>query len=208
MHGKKQLAVRCVLRHLEAIVAGLGDIGVVARDKQEAVCVPAAEGAYQLYEFAVYLVGGFVAFILAENSAGACYFLIVELVAEFLVGGFEYQLVGAVGKMLAYLRPHCLIHFHCLVAGLLLCGAEHTPPAAVPVVVYYDVHISVERPCHHFVNPVHQSGIYGIVTALVVHAVSPRNRDTYSVESGGFHSLDHLLSSPGLTPHYLSGGRA
>lgn len=67
MHGKKQLAVRCVLRHLEAIVAGLGDIGVVARDKQEAVCVPAAEGAYQLYEFAVYLVGGFVAFILAEN---------------------------------------------------------------------------------------------------------------------------------------------
>ena len=85
MHGEQKLVFSAVLGHLEAVVAGLGDIGVVARDEQESVLIIAAEGADYLHELAVYLVGGLVALVFVEHAARACYVLVVEAIAQLLV---------------------------------------------------------------------------------------------------------------------------
>ena len=102
--------------------------------------------------------------------------------------------------MLAYLRPHGFVHFHSLVPGFLLLRAEHSPPAAVPVVIDYNVHISVQRPCNYFVNTGHKALVNGVISAFKVHAVCPCYRNSYGIKSGCFHSLDHFLGGSGLTP--------
>ena len=109
--------------------------------------------------------------------------------------------------MLAYLGPHGVVHIHCIVAGLLLCRTEHSPPAAVPVVVDYNVHVGVQRPGDYLVHPVHQAGINGVVAAFVVHSVRPRHGNADSVESCGFHALYHFLRGAGLSPYGLEGSR-
>ena len=102
--------------------------------------------------------------------------------------------------MLAYLRPHGFVHIHRLLAHRLVRSAEHSPPAAVPVVVDDDVHVRIQRPVDHLVNTVHKPAVDGVVAALKVHAVSPGYRNAYRVESGVLHTLDHFLGGGWLPP--------
>ena len=188
-----------------SVIACFPEVGVVPCDKQESVCIFAAGRTYQLNKFAVNSVRCFVAFVLAENSVCSGDFAIVESVAKFLICGFKYQLVGIIGKMLAYLRPYGLIKCHSIFTNCLVTGAEHSPPASVPVVVQYNIHISVKSIIDYLVDTVHEPLVNGVISALVIYAIGPCHRNAESIEAQGFHIVYHIPCGDGLSPERFKG---
>ena len=102
--------------------------------------------------------------------------------------------------MLAYLRPYGLIKCHSIFTNCLVTGAEHSPPASVPVVVYDNIHIIIQSVVYYLLHSVEIGFIYGVIAFFILHCVCPCHRHTERVKTACFHALYHFFRCDRLTP--------
>ena len=176
VHGDHEPAGDGILRHPETAVAGHADIRSVTCDEQETVGIVPARGTDGVHEGLVDLVGEQVALIVRQHVGDGILAvkgrILIKARAELLVGALKDQAVVIGGEMLRDLLPHGGVSRHGQVAGLLRIGAEHAPPAAVPVVIDDDEHAGVQGIVHDLLHPGEIGGGDGIVALVKMGSTS------------------------------------
>ena len=209
MDRNHQLAVRGVLGHLEAIVAGLVNVGAVTRNQQKAGRVVTARRADDIHKRLVDFVRQRVPLVVVQvgnDGIGAVQRRIfVEAAAEFLVRALENQVIGVITEAFGNLLPHALVGFHGQRAGFGAFRTEHAIPAAIPMVIDDDVHARLARIADNFLHAVHVVSVDGVVAFVEVGGVVrgiavPSHGNADGVKARRFHAVNHGLRRFRLTP--------
>ena len=181
MYGNRA-EVLVVLRHFKSFVAGLSDVGVVARDEQRSVGVISAGISYKVSESLVYFVEHLVRLVLRNIFFPAAALFVERLENKMLVEVLEF---------VSYLFPHSGVALH----SLVLIGSEGlSPPAAVPVDIYDNVQIGVYRPLSNFLNSVESVLVDSVCSVALFKGIRPSHWYSDRAEALVSHALYHCLS--------------
>ncbi len=115
--------------------------------------------------------------------------------AELLILSLEHEVIAVVLEVVAYLLPHSS---EAVDAGVLVVG-KVVHPAVIPVDIDDSVHTGVESPVNYLGNSLHVV-LVDSVSAVILHAVGPRNRNSQNAEAfigvALYHRLSDLRTSP------------
>ena len=212
MHGNQQLVFRRIGGHFEAVITGLLNVGTVAGDQQEAGGIIAAGLTHRIHKGLVHFIGQGIPFVIGQVSdqriAAIQGRILVKPGTDLFIGSFKNHIVGIIPEIFGDLLPHTLVGFHGQGPGFRFFGAEHAPPAAIPVIVDDHIHTGIAGIIHNFLHTGQIRFIQGVIPVRQVGSIGhPCHRNADGIKARFLHGRQHFLGGHRLAPaHFISRG--